>query len=256
MKVPPQLALLGITLAIATSAHADEGVTLTLMTSPTKFPKYEPRNVLAVWVQDASGKFVRTLMRYGERRVKHLRAWNAVALDSSQIDSDPDVITGATRPDHRQEMIRWDLTDFRGNPVPDGTYTIRMELSDHDAFTASTNNQGTFSLDKNGSSAVQTGMANGGFLDVTIAYSAESDPIPPSDSDPEEDCPPAAECRDDDGCCSPDCVYDVDNDCDPATSRDAPAGCSTGGAPPVAGWALLSLTALALAARRRSRRRS
>jgi MYXO-CTERM domain-containing protein len=92
-------------------------------------------------------------------------------------------------------------------------------------------------------------MSNGGFQNVSFLYSAT--PTIPNQDDPSKSCSLVALCEDDDGCCIPDCVYEVDNDCDPATARDpGPAGCASGGtADGRAG--LLILLAVAAALRRR-----
>jgi hypothetical protein len=124
-----------------------------------------------------------------------------------------------------------------------------MELTDHDTFFANTNNQGAFTFDKNGASEVQAGMISGGFVDVMIDYAADSTtPGPESPESPEsgDPCGPGADCRHGDGCCPADCVYEVDDDCDPATARELPTGCTAAGAgspPSLRGFVLYLIVA-------------
>jgi hypothetical protein len=81
-----------------------------------------------------------------------------------------DAVSGATQPDHTQRLTAtWDML-ARGNlPVADGTYTIRMELADKDVSAASSNNEGTFTFNRNGTASTQN-TSGGGFDTVTIHY--------------------------------------------------------------------------------------
>jgi len=242
----------------ATAASAQDHVQIQFTETRTSFPRYTPKHVVAVWIVNSSGSFVRTLMRYGQRRVGYLRDWNSVSQDRDIIGSLPDVITGATVRNLTTRTIDWDLTDVSGNIVPDDTYTIRMELTDHNASSASENNLGFFTFEKNGIASSQTGLSSGGFNNVSVNYFS-AEPPPPTGEDPVPGDPDAgpsattcglvAACIDDDGCCHPDCVYEVDNDCAPDSSRnDIAAGCSTGG---TSGGGIGLLLVLALLAWRR-----
>ncbi len=227
---------------LAPAAHADQ-LEVSFATKPTINPRYAPRNVLAVWIEDSAGNFVSTLMRYGNRRVGYLRAWNAVATDKSRISGMSDVITGATRQGHGTLTARWDFKDPDGFEVPDGQYTVRMELTDHNSTSAASNNEGTVSFTKNGSSLEQSGMSSGGFDNISVFYVASAvDPGNPGDP-AAVDCSSVIECIPNDGCCLPDCVFEVDSDCNPNTARTPAAGCSAG-AGSASGWASLTLLSL------------
>ena len=54
--------------------------------------------------------------------------------------------------------------------LPNGTYTVRMEVADTNAITATANNQGTFTFIKGPNPQMQTGLSNGGFTNVSISY--------------------------------------------------------------------------------------
>jgi hypothetical protein len=206
--------------------------------------KYAPRNIVAVWVEDSNGNFVRTLLRYANKRVKYLRAWNAVATDGSRIATMPDVITGATRSSHGTRSVMWDFTDLNGMEVPDGSYTVRMELTDHNASSASSNNEGQVSFEKNGNSGEQTGMSSGNFDNISVFYAAGA--VDPGGNTP-GDCSTVLECIPNDGCCTPDCVFEVDSDCDPATARAASGGCNASGGASGASALVIFLPLLLLA---------
>jgi len=252
LKVAALLAGVVTFAAFAPHARAEGSVDITFTTSPTSNPRYYPRNILAVWIEDGNGHFVRTLMRYANRRVRDLIAWNSIAQDKSFIDGMPDVITGATRSSHGTYTVHWDLTDYNGNAVPSGTYTIRMELTDHDTNTTTGNNEGSFTVQHSGQSADQNGLSSGGFTNVSVSYTAAPSGGGGGDPGTPGDCSTVTLCVDDDGCCSPDCVYEVDNDCDPATARDDQlGGCRVGGRSG-GGIALLLIGLFALRARRRS----
>ncbi len=88
-----------------------------------KFPgNYDPRHCLAVWIEDASGKYVNSLAVYANRRIAHLTNWNGVTRGVKG-----DAITGATLNPHRSHVLNWNLKDFSGNTVKDGTYRLRIE---------------------------------------------------------------------------------------------------------------------------------
>jgi hypothetical protein len=102
-------------------------------TGPVKFSvetkrtkgKYAPKHVLAIWVTNAKGKFVRTLEVYGKKRRKYLKVW---AKNSKK--NTVDAITGATLKKHVPHNVVWDCRDAKGKLVPDGTYHIHVEFSE------------------------------------------------------------------------------------------------------------------------------
>ncbi len=86
--------------------------------------KYKPFNVMALWVTDAEGKFVRTLAMHAAKRQPYLKVW----LKSSKKNI-ADAVTGATLKAHAAYTVKWDCRDADGKPVPDGDYEIRVEFS-------------------------------------------------------------------------------------------------------------------------------
>lgn len=224
-------------------AHAD-----TLSVSFTTTPaggNYAPRNIVAVWIEGPGGSFVKTIGRWAATRRSHLVAWTAKAGGA-----DVDAVSGATRSNHTAALTAmWDLRDKAGAVVPDGTYTVRMELADSNANTPNVNNQGTFTFVKNGQSSSTTGATNGGFTGVAIDYVAVNaatcgngalDPGEACDGDCPTTCAPSTDacapvalvgtaaecsatcatttisaCADGDGCCPAGCDSTMDLDCTP-----------------------------------------
>ena len=140
---------------------------VTLTTSQTAAPVYQPANVLAVWVEDANGKIMKTIGRYSDVRTVALVAWGQKAGTN-----DVDALSGATRTSHTAPvtLTAWDVTNRMGQVIPDGTYTVRMEVADTNAVAAASNNQGTFTFVKGPSPQMQTGLSNGGFTNVSINF--------------------------------------------------------------------------------------
>lgn len=245
------LCLLASVLALGGAARATEAVTITTTTAPTASPRYAPRNVVAIWVEDASGGFVKTLLRYGGRRAANLRAWSAVARDAGTIADAPDVVTGATRTGHGPITVTWNNTDYTGAEVPAGNYTIRMELTDHNASSASGNNLASVAVHMDGLGTHEVMPSTGGFSNISLDYGEVASAA----------CEQASGCLDGDGCCPADCVFEVDADCDFDTARDdatVPGGCgvATGRATGAGAGTLAALALAWLVARPLSRRRA
>jgi hypothetical protein len=276
-----------IALGLTVPVHA-QGITVKLTTTPATGP-YEPANIVAVWIEDAGGNFVKTIGRWANVRKQYLLGWVAKAGAN-----DVDAVTSATRSSHMFPIQAvWNLQDRNGTVVPDGTYTIRMEMADSDATTQAANHEGTFTFVKSASPQLQTNQTNGGFINVDIAYSASSgcgnsvidpgetcDPpgtCPTSCTDSGDKCMPnvlvgeadtctaqcqvqlITACHDSDGCCPVGCTAANDNDCGAGggsggnsdNSNDLVGGCST--SPATSLFGLLAGGLLMLVPRRRRR---
>ena len=91
-------------------------------------------NQIAVWVEDESGKVVRTIMatdftaaRKGYlNREDALSHWVSAASPADMTDEEIDAISSATPNAGDLEYV-WDMTDDKGNRVPEGRYTIKIE---------------------------------------------------------------------------------------------------------------------------------
>lgn len=277
-------ALVALVLAGLASPAWAQGVSANFTTTPAG-GNYAPRNIVAVWVEDANGAFQKTIGRWAAERKQYLLAWNQKAGTN-----DVDAVSGATRSNHNATLtVTWDLKNKSGTVVPDGTYTIRMELADSNASSTAQNQEGTFTFVKGSSPQMQTGLSNGGFQGVSINFSASpaacnNGVVDPGETcDPPGSCPttcaapvdacmpsvlvgdaatctsvcevqPVTTCVNDDGCCPSGCGSATDSDCDAgggtSADRDLQGGCNVDSG--AGGGALFAL--LALMGRRRYRR--
>jgi uncharacterized protein (TIGR03382 family) len=148
--------------------EAKGSVKLTVTTTPVPAPNnvYSPNNAMVAWILGPNGAFVKTIGQYVAIRQPNLVAWRQVAGNT-----DIDAVVGASRLNHAQPLtLLWNLRDRQGNPVPDGTYTIRLELAEANSTAAGQNNQGTFTFIKGTAPQTQTNLANGGFTNVSIEF--------------------------------------------------------------------------------------
>jgi hypothetical protein len=90
--------------------------------------KYQPKNVGAIWIADASGKLVKSLEVWAATRVRYLSEYNKTRAGMSV-----DTTSRATLPNHRAHKVTWDLKDRSGAPVPKGKYKLTLELTDTDS---------------------------------------------------------------------------------------------------------------------------
>jgi thiamine biosynthesis lipoprotein ApbE len=103
-------------------------VELTLAASPpTQSGKPYRRPYVAVWIEDAAGKAVRTVAVWGNN-LKHepeLSAWWSFAGKNAELVK---AVSKATRDAGKYTLV-WDGQDDKGNPVPQGSYVVRIEVS-------------------------------------------------------------------------------------------------------------------------------
>jgi len=94
------------------------------------------RPYVAVWVEDASGKPVRTLSAWvntegrGPRYFRELRRWFSMERDQQDAGG-PDLVatvSSATRPSGHY-TVTWNGRDDRGNVVEQGTYRLIIEAA-------------------------------------------------------------------------------------------------------------------------------
>lgn len=90
-------------------------------------------NQIAIWVEDAGGRYVRTLFATSftanggfARRPMSLPLWREASGWEAATDTE---IKAASRPaqESGRQSVYWDTTDRSGRPVPPGTYTYRVE---------------------------------------------------------------------------------------------------------------------------------
>lgn len=90
---------------------------------------YSPRHVMAIWITDSNGKFVKTVDRHANVRIQYLTNWI-----SSSTKNVVDATTGATLTSHPSTPVTytWNCTNVSKIVVPDGSYKINVEFTEID----------------------------------------------------------------------------------------------------------------------------
>jgi len=155
------IGIIGICLLTISANAQTEGI-LTVSTSTSDAGgNYSPKNIVAIWVEDNSGNFVKTLLAYANTRITHLNTWED-ASDFNVVDA----ITGATKTSHAVRTCSWNGTDISGNIVSDGVYKVWMELTDKN----STGNFSSFTFTKGNSEENLTPSNVPSFSSITIDW--------------------------------------------------------------------------------------
>ncbi|MEI8272333.1 MAG: DUF2271 domain-containing protein [Paludibacter sp.] len=111
---------------VSMNAQNTSGLLTVTATTSTVYGTYAPKNVVAMWIQDSSGKFVKTMLILANARKAHLTNW----VTATPVGNSIDAITGATQSSHGTRACTWKATDLAGVVVPDGTYTVIMEMTE------------------------------------------------------------------------------------------------------------------------------
>jgi hypothetical protein len=136
-------------------------LTISTTTSATAGGVYIPHHVVAIWVEDYSGKFVKTLLVKAQQRIGYLSNW-----ENSSSGNTVDAITGATINTHGSLTCSWNGTDVNGKMMNNGTYSICMELTDKDA----TGNFSKFSIKKDSVITTSTPANVASFSSVSLKW--------------------------------------------------------------------------------------
>ena len=112
-------------ISASTFGQATSGTVTFTITTIDNERKYSPDHVLAIWVENETGNFVKTLQMQGTRRQKHLETWIAQSGGNTV-----DAVTGPTLRDHTSHTVIWNCKDTTGNVVKDGQYQIVTEYTD------------------------------------------------------------------------------------------------------------------------------
>jgi hypothetical protein len=121
-----------------------KGVLTVTTTTSNAGGNYAPKNIVAIWIENENGKFVKTLAAYANARKMYLNTWKASTTNAGCMYSVVDAVTGATRTSHGPITCSWNGTDYNGAEVADGTYNLRFELTDKH----STGNIASFPINK------------------------------------------------------------------------------------------------------------
>jgi hypothetical protein len=87
---------------------------------------HQPKNVDAIWIEDAGGTFVKSLYVMARNEIQHLNAWNASTPSRNRVDA----VTGASLPGYGTRMASWNCTDVNQKLVAAGGYQVCFDLND------------------------------------------------------------------------------------------------------------------------------
>jgi thiamine biosynthesis lipoprotein len=101
-------------------------VELTVTLPESTAGKRYRRPYVAVWAENADGKAVRTITEWGNnpRWISTLPQWWKLAKNDPALVK---AVSRATRSPGKHSVV-WDGKDDKGNPLPQGTYTIHVEV--------------------------------------------------------------------------------------------------------------------------------
>lgn len=154
-----------VLISFFTFAQTEGTLTVSLTTSSAG-GNYSPRNIVAIWIEDDNGNFVKTLMAYANVRKTHLNTWEASTSAAGSIYNVVDAITGVTKTSHGERTCFWDATNIDGNIVEDGNYLVWMELTDKNG----TGNFSSFSFTKSGNIISLTPDNEPSFNSISILW--------------------------------------------------------------------------------------
>jgi len=156
------IAIAGIQLSAQTSGKLNVSVT-----TSSAGGNYAPRNIIAIWIEDNSGNFVKTLLAYANTRITHLNNWETITSAKGIMYNRTDAITGATQNSHGTRTCAGDGTDYNKSLVADGKYFVCMELTDKNA----TGNFSKFEFTKGASNTVSPQNVSS-FSSINILWEA------------------------------------------------------------------------------------
>lgn len=136
------------------------------------------RNVMAVWIQDNSGAFVKTKLRYaGGNTADHLPTWavNSGGSSSNCLSSSCNIVsatTGSTLSGATTKTITWDGTNVAGTLLPDGVYKVTIQQTwDHGSPGTTTR---SFTFTKGATVDNQTPTADANFTTMSLSWTPTS----------------------------------------------------------------------------------
>ena len=122
-------ALLGAGLVPIVSAQTDGSVTFNVQLFQDG-GSYKPKHVVAVWVVNPSGAFIKTVWKDGTgwtgEGTSHLTQWQAARASSTVLDGH----SGATITTYNAMTVTWNCRDAASALVADGAYKFYVEFTE------------------------------------------------------------------------------------------------------------------------------
>ena len=150
-----------LALAGFSTAQTQGTLTISTLTSQTTGAQYAPNNIVAIWIVNNSGAFVKSTLVYAATRQQYLLTWIA-----NSAQNKVDAITGATQTSHGTRTSSWNGKNVSEVVVPDGTYSVKMELTDKNAQ----GNVGTFAFTKGPAAQTLTPASVPSFANISIKW--------------------------------------------------------------------------------------
>ncbi|MEA2698164.1 MAG: hypothetical protein QOI66_2435, partial [Myxococcales bacterium] len=91
---------------------------------------HAPKNVDAIWIQNSSGRFVKSVYVMARNEIQHLNTWNAATAAAGLSRNRVDAVTGASLSNYGTRMASWNCTDVYKVPVPSGAYLVCFVFND------------------------------------------------------------------------------------------------------------------------------
>ncbi len=116
---------------VSTDVQAQTAGTLTFSYTQSPASASATKNVMAVWIEDNAGNFVKTRMRFwGNNTTDHLPSWDAKSGQNLVDATSGATRTASTSPTaFGTKTISWDGTNVSGSLVADGIYKVFVESS-------------------------------------------------------------------------------------------------------------------------------
>ena len=153
--------LIGILFQISAYSQNTEGTITFTVRTVTDNGNYSPKHVLAIWIKNSSGQFIRSMKVMAAQRKQYLYSW--IASSNQNVVN---ATTGATLTSHQTHVITWNCTDNDGNVLPDGEYQFWIEYTDQHAQGPISH----FSFNKSTSSVNNNFTDENYFKDISIIY--------------------------------------------------------------------------------------
>jgi hypothetical protein len=161
------------------SVYAQTPGNLSFTFTTTSHSGYQgTRNVMAVWIQDNAGAFVKTKLRYaGGNTADHLPTWavNSGGSSSNCLSGSCNIVsatTGSTLPGATTKTITWDGTNTAGTLLPNGVYKVTIQQTwDHGSSGTTTR---SFTFTKGATADNQSPTADANFTTMSLSWTPTS----------------------------------------------------------------------------------